>query len=337
MLVLSFIPNFSADCPDGWFPLNFYCYRVSEKPSPGDPSDVCSSMSGLDASITDPETLTFLQNRLTTIEGGLKSVWVGYRFRPGRGKHFPIDFALTNFWQHLWKPGEPKFDAHKFCTSFSEVVPQVFKLTIRDCKETLKHLCKRRKLLFLRNSSSFQCLSVNFHLHAYTYFALLIFIGKFLRKFKYPSLTARLPRHNCPDGWKYFEGKCYASIQQPKPLDDATIECAKYDADALKLDSRRLLQFLHRTYLQHDASNSWMGLVANEGQWLWLDGSSPTFFDWDGDAPNATLGMCGTLKQNGKWTAVACSELLKFFCTKDSKGKGKRLPFHYIRSFSIHE
>ena len=132
--------------------------------------------------------------------------------------------------------------------------------------------------------------------------------------------AARLPQHTCPDGWKYFEDKCYATLRDPKPWDQAAIECAKYDADILKVTSVRLNQFLLRKFLQHDASRSWMGLKAQGRNWVWLDGSILTLNELVGQTPNASESACVALTQTGKWVELACEEKLNFLCVKESKG-----------------
>ena len=73
------------------------------------------------------------------------------------------------------------------------------------------------------------------------------------------------------------------------------------------------------------SSPVWIGLYnlnSANGSYEWLDGSSPSFTNWDESEPNNagrfSLENCTELRTNGKWNDLNCRrERLSYVCGKE--------------------
>uniref|UniRef100_A0A671KUP2 C-type lectin domain-containing protein n=1 Tax=Sinocyclocheilus anshuiensis TaxID=1608454 RepID=A0A671KUP2_9TELE len=109
----------------------------------------------------------------------------------------------------------------------------------------------------------------------------------------------------------------YLSI--PKNWTDAQSYCRKYYEDLATITSQEEQELL----LQQAGNNvqvyKWIGLhrdTKNTNNWLWSDGNSVSFINWNEFQPNNVNGIQNCVMITGKWFDYFCASPLTFFCSK---------------------
>ncbi|XP_026013266.1 CD209 antigen-like protein A [Astatotilapia calliptera] len=86
------------------------------------------------------------------------------------------------------------------------------------------------------------------------------------------------PYYKCEDGWEQHRGKCYYFSTRKSSWDQSKTECSTKGGGLVKIDSSEEQSFLGKNVQQKTAGYDdlfWIGLTgsAEEGKWLWVDGS----------------------------------------------------------------
>ena len=106
----------------------------------------------------------------------------------------------------------------------------------------------------------------------------------------------------------------------PMPWWDAADFCAAQGHVLARLDSVEQSQGLFEATQAIDEEGWWIGLSdrAEEGQFVWVDGTSVDVLGWDSDEPdNAGCNQdCAVLKEDddGEWHDSHCSQRRPFVC-----------------------
>jgi len=69
------------------------------------------------------------------------------------------------------------------------------------------------------------------------------------------------------------------------------------------------------------AENTWIGLYRdpeNNSRWLWVDGSRPSYTNWDRNEPGDSEG-CAVITKSGFWHSYPCDD--------------NRIPSYYCETF----
>uniref|UniRef100_A0A3B3SBG3 C-type lectin domain-containing protein n=1 Tax=Paramormyrops kingsleyae TaxID=1676925 RepID=A0A3B3SBG3_9TELE len=100
--------------------------------------------------------------------------------------------------------------------------------------------------------------------HCYGIFLLTIILTK-------SSIFAEKPCRPCPQGWEPFNSSCYFISQSWKSWKDSRIECQKWGADLVIIESKEEQEFINGK-----KDDYWIGLKYNtkKNDWIWLDGRS---------------------------------------------------------------
>ncbi|XP_026060747.1 C-type mannose receptor 2-like [Carassius auratus] len=107
-------------------------------------------------------------------------------------------------------------------------------------------------------------------------------------------------------------------LSQPKNWTDAQNYCRTYYEDLSTVTSQEEQDML----LQLSRGNQnlkWIGLyrhIRRNSNWMWSDGNSVSFTDWDNGQPNNVNGSQYCVATNIKWNDYYCNYLLPFFCFK---------------------
>ncbi|XP_076006194.1 ladderlectin-like [Genypterus blacodes] len=133
-----------------------------------------------------------------------------------------------------------------------------------------------------------------------------------------PVAAAYMP---CPPFWNSFGGRCYKFIATKKNWADAELFCVSEKANLVSVHSPEEFAFVQRLIANTDPGQdpSWIGLtdIYKQGAWMWSDGSSVDYTDWNTGEPNhqgderCTHTMWGAEK---KWNDKLCSETYSFVC-----------------------
>ncbi|KAJ7326092.1 C-type lectin domain 17, member A [Desmophyllum pertusum] len=138
----------------------------------------------------------------------------------------------------------------------------------------------------------------------------------------------------CDKGWESFESKCFKFFDEEKSWKGAEESCEESDAHLVKIDSKKKNSFLLNTFMQIPfdklTREAWIGLTdkENEGEFVWTDGTSPTYVNWAEEQPNDQNNEqdCGEivngvfwpggLSQKGLWNDYQCGQNLTYICEK---------------------
>uniref|UniRef100_A0A3Q2VDM1 C-type lectin domain-containing protein n=1 Tax=Haplochromis burtoni TaxID=8153 RepID=A0A3Q2VDM1_HAPBU len=86
------------------------------------------------------------------------------------------------------------------------------------------------------------------------------------------------PCSKCGEGWEHHGGKCYYFSVSKSSWTVSRGECRSKGGDLVKIDSREEQKFLDqrlKDIMNYPQDKFWFGLTdsAEEGRWLWVDGS----------------------------------------------------------------
>lgn len=129
------------------------------------------------------------------------------------------------------------------------------------------------------------------------------------------GLTCRVCSIRCKAGWHEWNEACYKVSTQQKPFTDASALC---NQDAAKLASIRSPQENEFVHNLTGGKDVFIGLTDTEieGTFVWSDGSTVVYTNWDDGEPNNEYGIgdCVILVANGKWNDTPCSMWYEYVC-----------------------
>ncbi|XP_051828478.1 low affinity immunoglobulin epsilon Fc receptor isoform X3 [Antechinus flavipes] len=113
---------------------------------------------------------------------------------------------------------------------------------------------------------------------------------------------------NCPEGWQFFQKKCYFFGKESKTWSQAKFACINLQGRLVSIKSRE-----EQSFLTKNANNKgcWIGLrdLDIEGEFQWMDGSPLNYTNWSPGEPN-NQGQgedCVAMRPfNGKWNDAYC-------------------------------
>uniref|UniRef100_W5MK57 C-type lectin domain-containing protein n=1 Tax=Lepisosteus oculatus TaxID=7918 RepID=W5MK57_LEPOC len=123
----------------------------------------------------------------------------------------------------------------------------------------------------------------------------------------------------CQQGWELFNFKCYLFSTYKLSWNESRNLCRLTESDLVIVESRKEQEFLISN-LKKD--NYWIGLTdtAEEGTFLWVDGSRDTRGFWDSGQPNDPNGNhdCVAIYPRSSslnaWNDIPCSASRSWIC-----------------------
>nr|XP_015193396.1 PREDICTED: CD209 antigen-like protein E isoform X1 [Lepisosteus oculatus] len=127
----------------------------------------------------------------------------------------------------------------------------------------------------------------------------------------------------CQQGWELFNFKCYLFSTYKLSWNESRNLCRLTESDLVIVESRKEQEFLISN-LKKD--NYWIGLTdtAEEGTFLWVDGSRDTRGFWDSGQPNDPNGNhdCVAIYPRSSslnaWNDIPCSASRSWICEVDA-------------------
>ena len=122
----------------------------------------------------------------------------------------------------------------------------------------------------------------------------------------------------CPSGWKELNSACYQLSGNKLNWEDAEKSCQGQGGHLASVHSAEQNNFLTGLTTERH----WLGGidVANEGDWVWSDGTAWTFTDWKAGEPTNS-GALGNnedcLEKNYagiQWNDEGCARQQTFVC-----------------------
>ncbi|RWS24945.1 Macrophage mannose receptor 1-like protein [Leptotrombidium deliense] len=130
------------------------------------------------------------------------------------------------------------------------------------------------------------------------------------------SMTIRIKKCDCPDGWHQLYEKC-VWIGQHMSHDNSNKYCSRMNATMLQIESETenalIEQLLNKKYRFTPFIYFRMDSKYKENrakQWYWSDGTKITYFKWAQNKPTFgdTQYSCLGMNQTGYWFNVLCDE-----------------------------
>lgn len=124
--------------------------------------------------------------------------------------------------------------------------------------------------------------------------------------------------YHCPDCVPVYRGPHrYLFCPIPRPFDDAEPHCADDGAGLVIIDDAGENQWVLDQANLFGMSKPWIGLtdLDQEGVWVWADGSTPDYLNWNGGEPNnAGNEDCVQLYPSGAWNDIKCATPYAVIC-----------------------
>jgi hypothetical protein len=129
-------------------------------------------------------------------------------------------------------------------------------------------------------------------------------------------------RIKCPDGGKAFAGHCYARFTDFKNWDAARKTCSDKQGHLVSIGSAEENAFVDTQLIGSSVIDVWIGYSDGglEGSFVWVDGASTSYTNWDKNEPNDFFNAedCATLNpSNGRWSDIGCGTFHHFVCEID--------------------
>ena len=127
----------------------------------------------------------------------------------------------------------------------------------------------------------------------------------------------------CPTNFNLINSNCYRLDTTKYNWIDAELKCENQSAQLASFDSLSEYEAVMEYYYGsggRSTVNTWIGLtdIAEEGFFVWVDGSSSTFRNWDRGQPDNYRAEedCATIwdRTVNKWNDAPCSSLYYSLC-----------------------
>jgi hypothetical protein len=136
-----------------------------------------------------------------------------------------------------------------------------------------------------------------------------------------PLADADVPRADapppCPAGWAASGSSCYLVVAQMLAWDAARAACEQAQAHLVIIDDADENERVRALATRFPR---WLGATdaANEGTWLWVDGTPAGFTDWALFQPDNFLlnEDCAQQAADGSWNDQDCSGAAAFVCER---------------------
>ncbi|CAB1346371.1 unnamed protein product, partial [Coregonus sp. 'balchen'] len=152
------------------------------------------------------------------------------------------------------------------------------------------------------------------------------------------------PQSPCPAGWHQNGHRCFSFYPVWATWSTAESYCSQHGGNLVSVHSPDQQVFVQDLVRRHTDQPVWMGGydAAQEGMWLWSDGSAVDHFYWEEDEPsNSGQGEnCMELHTGAGqgWNDVSCGELRFYVCSMETRGMySRRLPARFYADFCHQE
>ena len=147
-------------------------------------------------------------------------------------------------------------------------------------------------------------------------------------------ILTRFTQEDCGVDWIQMETMCYKYFETDTDFITASSSCSLVNADLVMPKSFSELNHV----AQYQEDYMWIGMngdlhSTSVDDFLWLDGTSVDYTNWENDADFNTMKLCVQMEPSAhKWQVAECTGTAAYMCQKlDVVGK---CPRHWLRSHS---
>ncbi|XP_072255821.1 uncharacterized protein [Pyxicephalus adspersus] len=118
----------------------------------------------------------------------------------------------------------------------------------------------------------------------------------------------------CPTDWILLEGTCYYLSKSHKIWEESRQDCINRGSTLLLLNNKKELDLL---LTRIGNKRYWIGLRRVLMAWKWVDGTAPTFTNWNSGEPNnfGHREHC-TEMITGGWNDLDCTSNIDYICER---------------------
>ncbi|XP_046575093.1 perlucin-like protein [Haliotis rubra] len=137
-----------------------------------------------------------------------------------------------------------------------------------------------------------------------------------------PTTTTKKP--DCPVGYKKFLDHCYLFEMAKADWQTARDNCLAQDADLVSINNWDELDFLlteiEEHYTTRRRDSYYIGVVYDDGEYMWVDGTPVTFRYWAQGEPNCMDTVCKAYiseYMGFKWADARANYKLFYICERN--------------------
>ncbi|XP_008301054.1 galactose-specific lectin nattectin-like [Stegastes partitus] len=129
--------------------------------------------------------------------------------------------------------------------------------------------------------------------------------------------------YHCPEGWTYYDEKCYKFVEYAKTWLEAEIYCQFEGGNLAAIHSYEQNHFVQDLIKEvtHSFPLTWIGGYDSiyPGYWMWRDGSKFHYEYWYQGSKPTTAYHCLMMNYHLElqWYSANCNDSLPFVCCKD--------------------
>ncbi|XP_038065070.1 alpha-N-acetylgalactosamine-specific lectin-like [Patiria miniata] len=141
-----------------------------------------------------------------------------------------------------------------------------------------------------------------------------------------PDCSCNCPT-KCPPMWTFYNGNCYRYFGDEKTFAEAENHCKEFTqvgeghlASVASVEENDLLLTMVKSVRGTTTSNVWIGYTdeADEGNFIWTDGSAVGFTRWRSGQPWSRAGDAHCTEMviiwDGKWNDDPCGFTKAYMC-----------------------
>ncbi|XP_046575102.1 lymphocyte antigen 75-like isoform X1 [Haliotis rubra] len=143
------------------------------------------------------------------------------------------------------------------------------------------------------------------------------------------TTTTTAEPNSCAVGFVKFEDHCYILELDEVKWDSARIRCRILGADLVSINTEAENDFLVKKIKEYyppdeqSAAHFWMGMLYEDGKYMWADGTEVGFTDWRSTSePNCMHVKCkafiSTFQSAYKWEDATSAYHFHYICEKDA-------------------
>lgn len=275
-------PDSENDCPDGYKPYRDNCYRADgTKRTWQVADDECKRNGGYLTSVANAYEMGFLASQYKDVSNEL---WIGLSDEKYHGRYVWSDGTTTSF--TYWGPGKPELTDGS-CVYMSKMANGYW--ADSKCDASYGSICK---------------------------------ITRVQPPYTEPPEIGICPSDNIEDNWVAFGESCYL-FRHSEFLNqaDSSLACQTRKSSLVSIHSDEENQFIYSHIQPNSAQAQWIGLIrSSSGEFLWSDGSTTSYFNWDSGEPNnganGDENCVEMVMHSKKWNDVSCKILNGYVCKK---------------------
>jgi len=119
----------------------------------------------------------------------------------------------------------------------------------------------------------------------------------------------------CPSKWLHIQDSCFKISTNSLNWNAAKSACETLGSKLAMIKSQAVQQALAPKISTH----TWIGLhrdPKDNSRWLWVDGTKPTYTNWDRGEPNnaGQNEACGYMRPGSGWNDAHCTYSTRYIC-----------------------